>query len=47
MKKLLSLLLAAGLVLSAASAFADAKRLTFATGGTSGVYFPAAAPSVR
>ena len=40
MKKLLSLLLAAGLVLSAASAFADAKRLTFATGGTSGVYFP-------
>ena len=40
MKKLLSLVVACGLILSAAVAMAAEKRLTFATGGTSGVYFP-------
>ncbi len=40
MKKFFSLMLAGALVLAAATAFADAKRLTLATGGTSGVYFP-------
>ena len=40
MKKVLSLVLAAGLLLAASLAHADAKRLTLATGGTSGVYFP-------
>ena len=40
MKKVLSLVLAAGLLLAASLANADTKRLTLATGGTSGVYFP-------
>ena len=41
MKKIMSLFLACGLLLGAASAaLADGKRLTLATGGTSGVYFP-------
>ncbi|MFR8275648.1 MAG: hypothetical protein ACLU98_04665 [Desulfovibrio fairfieldensis] len=40
MKKVFSLVLAGALILAAATAFADAKRLTLATGGTSGVYFP-------
>ena len=40
MKKIFSLILAGALILAAATAFADAKRLTLATGGTSGVYFP-------
>lgn len=41
MKKILSLVLAGALMLAASAAVAaDAKRLTFATGGTSGVYFP-------
>lgn len=41
MKKILGLLLAGALVLGAFSAqAADTKRLTLATGGTSGVYFP-------
>lgn len=40
MKKVLSLVLAAGLLLAASLAHADTKRLTLATGGTSGVYFP-------
>ena len=38
MKKVLSLVLAAGLLLAASLANADTKRLTLATGGTSGVY---------
>ena len=41
MKRMLLLLVSGILVLSAAAAFAaDAKRMTMATGGTSGVYFP-------
>lgn len=41
MKKLMTLVLAGSLLLAAATAFAaDAKRLTMATGGTSGVYYP-------
>lgn len=41
MKKIMSLFLACGLLLGATSAaLADGKRLTLATGGTSGVYFP-------
>ncbi len=40
MKKLCSLLLAGAMVLAAVSAQAEPKRLTLATGGTSGVYFP-------
>lgn len=41
MKNVLSLLLTGALILASATAFAaDAKRLTLATGGTSGVYFP-------
>ena len=40
MKRVMGLFLACGLLLSASSAFADAKHLTLATGGTSGVYFP-------
>lgn len=41
MKKIFGLLLAAAMVFGAAvSQAADAKRLTLATGGTSGVYFP-------
>ncbi|MBQ9406185.1 MAG: TAXI family TRAP transporter solute-binding subunit [Desulfovibrio sp.] len=41
MKKFFSLVLTTALILSASLAIAaEAKRLTFATGGTSGVYFP-------
>ncbi|MBQ9451898.1 MAG: TAXI family TRAP transporter solute-binding subunit [Desulfovibrio sp.] len=41
MKKILSLILTGALMLAASTAMAaDAKRMTFATGGTSGVYFP-------
>lgn len=41
MKRICILALSAALILAAATAFAaDAKRLTMATGGTSGVYFP-------
>lgn len=41
MKNFLGLLLACSLILAFSMAFAaDAKRLTLATGGTSGVYFP-------
>ncbi|MDE7241289.1 TAXI family TRAP transporter solute-binding subunit, partial [Desulfovibrio sp.] len=41
MKKLLGLLLAGALILASGAAFAaDGKRLTLATGGTSGVYYP-------
>ena len=40
MKKLLSLALVCGLILAALPALAAEKRITFATGGTSGVYFP-------
>lgn len=41
MKKLSALILAAGLLLGAANVYsADSQRLTLATGGTSGVYFP-------
>lgn len=41
MKKFCCLILAGALLLAASTAaLADAKRLTFATGGTSGVYFP-------
>ena len=40
MKRALTLAIAVGLMLSAVSAFADTVRLTFATGGTSGVYYP-------
>ncbi|MBQ3059776.1 MAG: TAXI family TRAP transporter solute-binding subunit [Desulfovibrio sp.] len=40
MKKILSFILAGAMILAAASAYADTKRLTMATGGTSGVYFP-------
>ncbi|MBQ7739543.1 MAG: TAXI family TRAP transporter solute-binding subunit [Desulfovibrionaceae bacterium] len=40
MKKLLSLVMVCGLILVAINAMAAEKRLTFATGGTSGVYFP-------
>lgn len=41
MKNFLGLLLACSLILASGMAFAaDAKRLTLATGGTSGVYFP-------
>lgn len=40
MKKIFSLILAGAMILGAVSAFADTQRLTMATGGTSGVYFP-------
>ncbi len=41
MKRICILALSAALILAAATAFAaDTKRLTMATGGTSGVYFP-------
>ena len=40
MKRVMSLFLACGLLLSASLAFAGPKHLTLATGGTSGVYFP-------
>lgn len=41
MKKILGLLLAGALIFASATAFAaDGKRLTLATGGTSGVYYP-------
>ena len=40
MKKLLGLVLTFGLLVLAITAQAAEKRLTFATGGTSGVYFP-------
>lgn len=41
MKKILGLILAGALIFSAITSYAaDAKRLTLATGGTSGVYFP-------
>ena len=40
MKKLFSLVLAGVLLLAAAAASAEPQRLTMATGGTSGVYFP-------
>lgn len=41
MKKVLGLFLVASMLFTAATSFgADAKRLTLATGGTSGVYFP-------
>ena len=41
MKKVLGLFLVASMLFTAATAFAaDTKRLTLATGGTSGVYFP-------
>lgn len=40
MKRLMSLFLACGLLLSASLAVAGPKHLTLATGGTSGVYFP-------
>ena len=38
MKKVLSLVLAAGLLLAASLANADTKRLTLATGGTTGTF---------
>ncbi|MBQ4567810.1 MAG: TAXI family TRAP transporter solute-binding subunit [Desulfovibrio sp.] len=40
MKKLFSLVLASAVLLAAAAASAEPQRLTMATGGTSGVYFP-------
>ncbi|WP_165064247.1 TAXI family TRAP transporter solute-binding subunit [Desulfovibrio sp. ZJ200] len=40
MRKIFSLLLAGALILASSLAFADARRLTLATGGTSGVYYP-------
>lgn len=40
MKKFLSLFLAGALILGTSLSFAESKRLTLATGGTSGVYFP-------
>lgn len=47
MKKVLSLVLAAGLLLAASLANADTKRLTLATGGTSGCTSPWAVPLPR
>ena len=40
LKKLIGLILAGALIMGASLSFAESNRLTLATGGTSGVYFP-------